>query len=165
MAAEKDLEDAADMNEFLRRYALDQSKKGTSRTFILRDERSETPNRVIAYYTTSVGQLLPTDLPKVVSPRMAIPVAVLQRLAVDKSYHRQGIGTKMLIHYLVRLVRVSHEIGVYALVLEPMNDRVRAFYERFGLQPLPDDRSRLFAKLTDVRGWLVAHGHGKLVDP
>jgi ribosomal protein S18 acetylase RimI-like enzyme len=161
MVAHHDRDAAADMNEFLRKHALDHAKKGISRIFVLRDDESDDPLRVVAYYTTSVGHLESRDLPKIVSPRMTIPVAVLQRLAVDKQYHRKGIGSKLLVHLLIQLGRVAGEIGVYALVLEPLNDHVRGFYERFGLRTLPEDASRMYARFIDIQAWLTAHGHGK----
>jgi GNAT superfamily N-acetyltransferase len=162
MVTETDREDAAEMNAFVRKHALDHTKKGISRTFVLRDEGADDSFRVIAYYSTGVGHLHASELPRVVSPRMTIPVALLQRLAVDREFQHKGIGTKLLVHLLVQLVRVADDIGVYALVLEPLNDRVRGFYERFGLVPLPGDPSRMYVRVTDVRAWLVAHGHGKL---
>ena len=162
MAADKDREDAADRDAFLRKHALDHTKKGISRTFVLRDEDSDDPYRVIAYYSAGVGHLQPADLPRVVSPRMTVPVALLQRLAVDRQFQHMGIGTKLLVNFLARLVQVARDIGVYALVLEPLNDRVRGFYERFGLCAMPEDSSRLYARVTDIHEWLTAHGHGKL---
>jgi GNAT superfamily N-acetyltransferase len=162
MVADDDRADAADMNSFLRKHALDHAKKGISRTFVLRDEVSAGPLRVIAYYSTSVGHLESRDLPRIVSPRMTIPIALLQRLAVDREFQHRGIGTKLLVYLLIQLARIAGEIGVFALVLEPLNDQVRAFYERFGLQPLPDDPSRMYVRVIDVQAWLTAKGHGKL---
>lgn len=160
MVADEDRAAAAEMNVFLQKHALDQSKRGISRTFVLRDERAEHPNRVIAYYSTSVGHLQPSDLPKVVSPRMTIPVALLQRLAVDRQFQGKGIGTKLLVHSLASLDRVARDIGVYALVLEPLNERVRGFYERFGMRLLPEDPTRMYARISDIHAWLAAHGRG-----
>jgi GNAT superfamily N-acetyltransferase len=162
MATDQDREDAADMNTFLRKHALDHTKKGISRTFVLRDEGADDSLRVIAYYSTSVGHLQAVDLPKVVSPRMTIPVALLQRLAVDRQFHRRGIGTKLLVHILIQVGRVAADVGVYALVLEPLNDRVRGFYERFGFRALPDDPRRMYVRVIDFQAWLKGRGHGKL---
>lgn len=158
MVSDEECEGAAEMNAFLRKHALDQAKRGISRTFVLRDEDSEEPDRVIAFYTTSVGHLQPDDLPKVVSPHMTIPVVLLQRLAVDRQFQRLRIGTKLFVHFLVTLVDVAGSIGVYALVLEPLNDRVCEFYARFGLLPLPGDESRMYARVKDIQAWLSAHG-------
>ncbi len=156
MVETKDVEDALDMNVFLQHHALEQAKKDISRTFVLRDQNAEEPHKAIAYYSTSVSHLESADIPRVVSPRMVIPVAVLLRLAVDNSYQGKGIGKKLFVHFLHRMVSVGSEIGVYALVLEPLNQRVRGFYERFGLLPLPEDPTRMYVRLRDVRSWLEA---------
>jgi hypothetical protein len=77
MVEEKDREDAREMNTFLQKHAVEQAKKGISITYVARDEKGDESNRVIACYSTSVGHLMPTDMSKVVSPRMTIPVVYL----------------------------------------------------------------------------------------
>ena len=54
---DNDKADAADMNEFLRRRALDQSKRGVSMTFVALETDGEQTNRAVAYYSTCVGHL------------------------------------------------------------------------------------------------------------
>jgi GNAT superfamily N-acetyltransferase len=154
MVEEKDREDAAGMNLFIQHHALDQVKKGISRTFVLRDLDGEEPNRVLAYYTTSVGHLAPEDIPKVVSARMTIPVIFLLRLAVDRNFQRRGFGSKLLIHFLVQVVQLASQTGIYALVLEPLNERVKSFYQKFGLCPLPGDPNRMYVRVRDIEDWL-----------
>ena len=156
MVEEEDRADAADMNAFLQRRAIDQAKRGVSRTFVVLEAEDERPDRVIAYYTTSAGHLKPDDLPKVVSPNMTIPVIHLLRLAVDKRYQGRGIGKRLLAYFFSRAVVVADEMGIHAIVLEPLNDHVRAFYERFGFQPLPGDPDRLFLSMRELRAWLLA---------
>lgn len=154
MAEEANLADAPDMNEFLQRRALDQAKRGVSKTFVVVETDGEHPNRVIAYYSTNVGHLQPGALPKVVSPHMTIPVIHLLRLAVDKRYQGRRIGKRLLAHFVTRAVAVANDMGVSAVVLEPLNDHVRAFYERFGFRALPGDAGRMYVSMRDVRAWL-----------
>ena len=161
MTEEKDREAAAEMNTFLQHHALDQAKKDISKTFVVRGPHSDDPQRVIAYYTTTVGHLQPRQLPKVVSEQMTIPIVFLLRLAVDNAFQRKKIGSKLLVYFLIRMVQVAQDTGVYALVLEPLNERVRGFYERFGLRPLPGESNQMFVRIKDIRAWLVAHGHTK----
>ena len=154
MVEEEDREAAADMNSFLLRHAIEQAKKGVSRTYVLRDENATDANRVIGYFATSVGQLDPDDIPKVVSPRMTIPVFLLLRLAIDKDFQGKGYGAKLFIQVMHHLIRVAKETGVHALVLDPLNDHVKPFYERFGLRALPGDTSRMFIRARDVETWI-----------
>ena len=157
MVEEKVRDDAADMNFFIQRHALDQVKKGISRTFVLRDIDGEEPNRVLAYYSTSVGHLAPDDIPKVVSARMTIPVILLLRLAVDRNFQRRGFGAKLLIHFLVQVVDLASQTGIYALVLDPLNERVKSFYQKFGLCPLPGDPTRMYVRVREIEDWLKRH--------
>jgi GNAT superfamily N-acetyltransferase len=154
MTEDEDSEAAADMNLFLQRHAIEQAKKGVSRTYILRDESVADASRVIGYYAVSVGHLVPDDIPKVVSPRMTIPVFLLLRLAIDKDFQGKGYGGKLFVHVLRRLVGLSKETGIYALVLDPLNEHVRAFYEKFGLGSLPGDMARMFITVRDIEAWI-----------
>lgn len=154
MVEGEDLEAASEMNVFLQRYALDQMKKGVSRTFVLRDEKGDDPNRTLGYYSTSVAHLMSEEIPKVVSPRMTIPVFVLLRLAIDKEVQGRGYGSKLFVHVLHQLVHLNAITGVYALVLEPLNAHVRGFYERFGLCSFPGDPHRMYARVKEIESWL-----------
>jgi GNAT superfamily N-acetyltransferase len=156
MVEEEDKADAADMNAFLQRRALDQAKREISKTFVVLDTNGEEPNRILAYYSTSVGHLQPDDIPKVVSSSMTIPVIHLLRLAVDKQYQGKGIGKRLLAYFFTRAILVAQETGTYAVVLEPLNDQVRDFYDRFGFQPLPHDNGRMYLSIRDARAWLQA---------
>ena len=154
MIEEEDREAAADMNLFVQRRAIEQAKKGVSRTYILRDDSAADAGRVIGYYATSVGHLAPDDIPKVVSPRMMIPVFLVLRLAIDKGFQGKGYGAKLFVHVLHRLVYLAEETGIYALVLDPLNDHVRSFYEKFGLRSLPGDAARMYIRVRDVGAWI-----------
>ncbi len=156
MVEEEDKADAAGMNEFLHRRALDQAKRGVSKTFVVLETDGEQPNRVIAYYSTSAGHLQPDALPKVVSPHMTIPAIHLLRLAVDRRRQGGRIGKRLLAYFFSRAVVVANDMGIYAVVLEPLNDHVRTIYEKFGFQPLPGNPGRMYLSIRDVRAWLQA---------
>jgi GNAT superfamily N-acetyltransferase len=85
-------------------------------------------------------------------------------MAVDKQFQGKGIGAHLLVYFLVSLVQVARKVGIHALVLEPLNERVRGYYERFGLLPLPEDPTRMYARVRDIEAWLLDHGNGNLVD-
>ncbi|HLX87661.1 MAG TPA: hypothetical protein VKR22_04260, partial [Acidimicrobiales bacterium] len=57
---------------------------------------------------------------------------------------------------LSRVVRVSDETGVHAVVLEPLNRHVRKFYADFGMRPLPTEPERMYIPVKEVREWLKA---------
>jgi GNAT superfamily N-acetyltransferase len=154
MVEEEDLEAAAEMNVFLQRHALDQMKRGVSRTFILRDNDGPDHNRALGYYSTSVAHLSAEDIPNVVSHRMTIPVLLLLRLAIDKEVHRKGYGSKLFIYMLHQLVHLASVTAIHALVLEPLNQHVKGFYEKFGLRPLPGDPRRMYIRVREIGAWL-----------
>ena len=77
------------LNVYLKRYAGQNERRGGSRTFIIADRN----NRVVGYYTLTVGSVEQADAPKTVTKGMGkypIPVIILARLAIDKSVQNQG---------------------------------------------------------------------------
>lgn len=53
----------------------------------------------------------------------------------------------MLIDAARRVVHASETIGVYAIIVDTLNDRARSFYERYGFQAFPSKPDRLFLPL------------------
>ena len=71
------------LNVYLKRYAGQNEKRGGSRTFVIADRG----NRVVGYYTLTVGSIEQADAPAQVTKGMgkySIPVVLLARLAIDK---------------------------------------------------------------------------------
>src|SRR6266540_6875394 len=80
------------LDRFLKESARQNQDKDISRTFVLL-RKSE--KRVLGFYTLAAGQIERTSLPPKVSkklPKYPVPVAVLGRLAVDRSMKGQKLG-------------------------------------------------------------------------
>jgi len=78
------------LNVYLKRYAGQNEKRGGSRTFVIADRG----NRVVGYYTLTVGSIEQADAPAQVTKGMgkySIPVVLLARLAIDKICSRPRI--------------------------------------------------------------------------
>ena len=73
-----------------------------------------------------------------------MPVALLARLAVDKEFQGQKLGSILLVDALRRIYRAAQEVGIRAIEVDAKNERARAFYERYGFVPLLDDERHLY---------------------
>ncbi len=91
------------LNEFLQKYARQNSTKGFGRTFVavLPGEAE-----VLGYYTLSSGSVSFEIVPEKL-PRYPIPTAHLGRLATDVKMRGQGLGELLLIDALERAVLVA----------------------------------------------------------
>lgn len=56
----------------------------------------------------------------------------LGRLAVDQTCQKRGFGELLLIDAITRTVSVAGTIGLIGLYVDPMNESVVEFYEKFG---------------------------------
>jgi GNAT superfamily N-acetyltransferase len=138
------------LDEFITRYATQYEKRNVGRTYVLlRDEP-----RVFGYYTLAAADVQLTDLPAEVAkrlPRHPVPVALLARLAVDQSVRGQGPGGLLLRDALTRVLSLSDLIGVFAVVVDAIDDEAVKFYQRFGFQQFPAQPNRLFLTVDTIR--------------
>lgn len=75
-----------------------------------------------------------------------IPVILLGMLGVDKRWQGQGLGHDLLVDAIHRTELAAGQIGARALVVDPLDNSARAFYEHHGFRPIPGS-TRMFAKL------------------
>ncbi len=141
----------ASLNTFLRESARKNAKQDFSVTFVA---VAEGDARVVAYYTIASGRVEAASLPADVRrrpPRYPAPVVKLGRIASDLSVRGQGLGEAMLMDALKRALKISEELGVYAVELDALDAGVRRFYERYGFQPLEDDPLHLYLPMQALR--------------
>lgn len=137
----------AGLNQFLFKFARQNSEKGLGRTFVA----VPSENKAIAgYYTISSGsisfEILPAKL-----PRYPIPTAHLGRLATDMKMRGQGLGEMLLIDALQRTVSVSAELGIYAVELFALTEKAKSFYLKYGFVPLEDDARHLYLPIETLK--------------
>jgi GNAT superfamily N-acetyltransferase len=65
-----------------------------------------------------------------------------------------GLGAGLLKDALLRTLQAANIVGCRAIMVQAKDDRARAFYERFGFEPLPGDPWRLFLLMKDVKAGL-----------
>ena len=118
------------MNDWLKRRALGNQSSGASRTFVVADDAQV----VHGYYALAAGAVDHVIAVSAIRRNMPdpVPVMVLGRLAVDRSYHGKGLGADLLQDAILRTLRLAQEIGIRALVVHALHDQARRFYLHHG---------------------------------
>lgn len=137
------------LNDYLRKYALQNQRNGSGRTYVVVEEE-----RVIGFYTLASSAITAEEAPSRLKkglPRHPIPAVILGRFAVDKHYQGKGLGQALLRDALLRVARVSEDIGIRALIIDAKDEAARNFYLKLNFTPFSPDSLRLYLLLKDLR--------------
>ncbi len=135
------------LNGWLARRARANQAGGGSRTFVVcRD------GFVVGYYCLAAGAVVAAAPPGRVRRNMPdpIPMAVLGRLAVDRSLRDQGLGKALLRDALLRTLQAAEAIGVRGILVQALGEEAQRFYLACGFTASPGDPMLLMATLGDV---------------
>ena len=137
------------LDEWLKRRATANQSSGASRTFVVADQ----DNRVCGYYALAAGAVSHPLATSSVRRNMPdpIPVMVLARLAVDRRTQGIKLGAALLHDAVNRVVTVSHNAGVRALLVHALHDRARQFYEYYGFHASPVHPMTLMVRLDSLK--------------
>ncbi|MCQ8115833.1 GNAT family N-acetyltransferase [Methylomonas rosea] len=137
------------LNTYLQQYARQNVKHRLNKVFVATDISA--PQTILGYYTLSAGSVRADDLPpehKNRLPNYPVPVALLGRLAVDKQYQGQHLGTILLADAVQRVEQASAVMAVYAVVVDALNPAAAEFYRQFGFIAFSGSPLKLFLPLS-----------------
>ncbi len=137
------------LNEWLQRYALQSHRSDGARTFVVHQNLE-----VKGYYSLASGDVLKLEGPERLGAGLGnypIPIILLARLAVDLSMQKLGLGQALLKDAILRVIRISEDIGIRALIVDAIDEQARSYYIEKGFVPFPADRMRLMQLLKDLR--------------
>jgi GNAT superfamily N-acetyltransferase len=135
------------LDDWLRRRAAQNEAAGASRTYIVC-----AGEKVAGYYSLAVGAAAHADSPGRIKRNMPdpIPVMVLGRLAVDKSFQGQGVGAGLLRDAVLRTVQAAEIAGIRALLVHAISERAKRFYEAYGFISSPVDPMTVMIGLSEA---------------
>ncbi|MBW1799979.1 MAG: GNAT family N-acetyltransferase [Deltaproteobacteria bacterium] len=147
---------SVELNKYLHSTARQHSEKGISRTFVLIED--EKPSEILGFFTLVSCEILVEKLPKKYSKKYPdqAPAAKLARLAVSKRNQKKGLGARMMINAMERVLRVSEHLGVIGFFVDAKDDKAASYYRQFGFMPLPDNSLELFLPLATIRQAFMA---------
>jgi GNAT superfamily N-acetyltransferase len=120
----------------------------SARTYVV----TESPNRVVAFYTLSAKSVRIEQIPNRLARNMPkdIPVILLGRMAVDENHKAKGLGQHLLRDAMLRSIAGAEIIGARALIVEAMDRQAAAFYQKLGFLQFPPDTMAFFMPLTTI---------------
>ena len=138
------------LNDYLKNQARQDVKRKLSACFVLADSETKV---IQGYYTlsnnsiplSSFSEQIQNKLPK---SYKSIPTTLLGRLAIDKKYQGNGIGKILLIDALKRSCGISNEIGSFGIIVDPIDDEAKGFYQKYDFIELPDSKKMFIATQT-----------------
>ena len=138
------------LTDFLHKMASQHEKKNVGRTYVA-TRAGET--QVVGYYTLATGGLRLEDLSEDEAkklPRHPVPIVLLARLAADTTVQGQGLGKALLRDALQRVLQVSDQVGVHAVVVDAIDEAAAAFYMKFGFAALPEQPLKLLLPISAI---------------
>jgi ribosomal protein S18 acetylase RimI-like enzyme len=155
------------VDNFLARTAAKQMDADIARVFVITEgtvvgNEAKEAAKILGFYALNAHeiayQMLPPGHAMQRPSHGAIPAAFVSMIGVDKSHQGQGLGERLLMDALARIVRTSDEIGLSVVRLDVLDDgdaiamrRRKALYEAFGFQPLPSNEWMLFMPIETAR--------------
>jgi GNAT superfamily N-acetyltransferase len=152
------LNDAHDLNDFfcgiaslddwLKKRARPNQVSGASRTFVVADG-----HKAVGYYALASGAIAVEASVGRFRRNMPdpIPVAVLGRLAIDRSQQGRGLGRALFRDCALRVAHAADTIGIRGIVVHAISDQAKAFYQALGFDPSPAEPMTLMVALADIR--------------
>ena len=142
----------ASLDEWLKKRAFRNHASGASRCFVVCAGAD-----VVGYYSLSAGAISHEAVPKAMRRNMPdpLPVLLLGRLAIDKRYHNQGIGSALLRDAMIRAVGIAGNAGVSAILLHAISEPAKQFYLSRGFRESPLQPMTLMMTLETVRSILT----------
>lgn len=142
-----------ELNEYLKRYALQNQKKNAAKTYVVADNKE----RIVGYYTLVFGSVKSEETSADISAGLGnypIPIILLARLAVDIQEKGKGLGKALLRDALLRSIAASEIAGLRAFLVHAKDETAKNFYEKFGFRPAPNNPLHLFMKMSDIKASL-----------
>ncbi|AFZ34843.1 GCN5-related N-acetyltransferase [Stanieria cyanosphaera PCC 7437] len=139
------------LNRYLQQTARQHNTKGISRTFVLID--SEQPQTIIGFFTLALCEVHATQLPNKWSKKYSATIAgvKLARLAVAKTYQRQGIGEILMVEAMKRALIIADNAGVIGLFVDAKDEAAKEYYHRYDFVSLEDNPLKMFLPLATIR--------------
>jgi GNAT superfamily N-acetyltransferase len=155
LADQHDLENFASgegsLDEWLRRRARANQLSGASRTYVLSEG-----DRVVGYYALASGAVATDVVPGRFRRNMPdpIPIVILGRLAVDRSWQGRGLGRGLFRDAAQRVAQAADTIGIRGILVHAISEQARDFYLALGFDECPGQPRMLVVTLADLRAAL-----------
>lgn len=151
---------SAAIDEWFARRAGQDMRRDVARVFVAVDAEATSQNlaQVLGFYSLRAFSVGLDDLPEEQARKLpryaAIPAALIGRLARHEATKGAGLGGRLLVNALRRILAAAETMAVFAIIVEAKDERAVAFYRSFGFQQFSGHPHRLFMPATTARAAL-----------
>jgi ribosomal protein S18 acetylase RimI-like enzyme len=138
------------LNRYLQQFARQNHDRGIAKTFVaLPDAESVT---IAGFYATCAASVVFEAFPASEKrlPRYPIPVMRIAQLAVDRRFQGMRLGEELLMEALHRAISIYEVTGIYAVVVDAIDESAQRFYQRYEFTSLIDSPDSLFLSMKKV---------------
>jgi GNAT superfamily N-acetyltransferase len=138
----------ADLDEFLKRFAMQQMRKNLTVVRVLVD--SERPSEILGFYSLSAAQIEVATMQesdRKALPRYPLPCFRMGRLACSSEHQSRGIGRALIGLAVSRCVEAKTHVAAYALIVDAKDENAKAFYLHYGFAEMMDSPMSLYLPL------------------
>lgn len=131
------------LDEYLKKYARQNDANNLAKAFVAVDDNL----LILGYYCISTANIEFEELPDEVTkglPRYPIPAALIGKLACDQATRGQGLGARLLIDALQRIVTSYEEMGIKVILVDAIDDEAKRFYQHYGFIELDNQNKKFF---------------------
>jgi len=137
--------------DYLQKHASQYAKRNICQTVVAVTYNN--PSLILGYFTLSALSIDLSSLPGTLAsklPKHPIPAVLIGRLARDKNLDGYGIGRILLAEAYKRAASASKQLGVYAIVVDAIDEKASDFYQSFGFAKLTESNNRLFIPIKSL---------------
>ena len=137
-----------ELDQYLQRLAVQQSKKGIAVVRVLVD--TDQPKIILGYYSLSAAQIDAVQMDEATQkklPRYPVPCFRLGRLAVNSEHRGRGLGRLLIGCALERCLAAKKQVAACALVVDAKGECAESFYQHYGFTPCRDNPMTLYLSL------------------
>jgi GNAT superfamily N-acetyltransferase len=138
-----------ELNLFFRQFAAGNHRKNIAKTFVALADSG----RIAGYFSLCAAGVafeeFATQHQKGL-PRYPVPAVRIARLAVAVDLHGQHIGAWLLKQAFDKIFTIAASAGVYAVVVDAIDDKAKGFYKKYGFLEFPGSRPSLFLPLRTI---------------
>jgi GNAT superfamily N-acetyltransferase len=136
------------LDRYIALHALQSQRAQVAQTYV-----AVVGEKVVGYHTLVVGSVAYEEAPERLVkgiPRHPVPMMLLARLAVDRTWQGKGLGVALVADAMRRVAQAADIAGVRAMVVHAKDETARRFYEHLGFEPFPQQPLTLYRMLKDI---------------
>lgn len=131
------------LNHYITKQISGDIRRDLARAYAaVRTSDTGIPRQMVGYYTLSSHSVetdfLPEDLVK--CPYPVVPAVLIGRLAACVSVKGNRMGTQLVVSALNKCIELHKELGIQLVVVDPLEEDVIGFYEKFGFREFGEGR-------------------------